>query len=190
MQPPGKLQHRAHELHSSTASRATQHETAHATHKSAAAHGGRQRGTLGSARPAGLSRGEAAQRRATRTRWWIYLPHAQPLFAALFTIGACTPGTAGLAVMAACWLVGVSNAVAVLLGTGLGVWVTQGGDQAFPLDGEHAGRQQDEQLPPVAVALAVPVVRFSALPTANAGGVRLLHQCCRADNQAATVIAG
>lgn len=97
----------------------------------------------------------------------LYLPHAQPLFAALFPQlerPLYTQEPLAWLLWQHVWLVGVSSAVAVVVGTALGVWVTRGGGQAFrSVVGTLVAMGQT--VPPVAVlALAVPVVGFGALP--------------------------
>jgi osmoprotectant transport system permease protein len=96
-----------------------------------------------------------------------YLPHSQPLFAALFPQlerPLYTQEPLGWLLWQHVWLVGVSSSAAVLLGTVLGMWVTRGGGQPFRsvVDTLVA---MGQTVPPVAVlALAVPVVGFGALP--------------------------
>ncbi len=88
----------------------------------------------------------------------VYLPHAQPLFAALFPQlerPLYTQEPLAWLLWQHVWLVGVSSAVAVLLGTGLGVWVTRGGGQAFR-SVVNTLVAMGQTVPPVAVlALAV-----------------------------------
>lgn len=97
----------------------------------------------------------------------IYLPHAQPLFAALFPQldrPLYTQEPLAWLLWQHVWLVGVSSGVAVLLGTVLGVWVTRGGGRAYRSLMDTLVTM-GQTVPPVAVlALAVPLVGFGALP--------------------------
>lgn len=96
-----------------------------------------------------------------------YLPHAQPLFAALFPQlerPLYTQEPLAWLLWQHIWLVGVSSAAAVLLGTGLGLWTTRGSGQTFTST-VNTLVAMGQTVPPVAVlALAVPVVGFGALP--------------------------
>ena len=96
-----------------------------------------------------------------------YLPHAQPLFAALFPQlerPLYTQEPLAWLLWQHVWLVGVSSAAAVLLGTGLGLWVTRGGGQPFR-SVVSTLIAMGQTVPPVAMlALAVPVLGFGALP--------------------------
>ena len=96
-----------------------------------------------------------------------YLPHAQPLFAALFPQlerPLYTQEPLAWLLWQHVWLVGVSSAAAVLLGTGLGLWITRGSGQTFTST-VNTLVAMGQTVPPVAVlALAVPVVGFGALP--------------------------
>lgn len=96
-----------------------------------------------------------------------YLPHAQPLFATLFPQlerPLYTQEPLAWLLWQHVWLVGVSSAAAVLLGTGLGLWITRGSGQTFTST-VNTLVAMGQTVPPVAVlALAVPVVGFGALP--------------------------
>lgn len=96
-----------------------------------------------------------------------YLPHAQPLFAALFPQlerPLYTQEPLAWLLWQHIWLVGVSSAAAVLLGTGLGLWTTRGSGKTFTST-VNTLVAMGQTVPPVAVlALAVPVVGFGALP--------------------------
>ena len=96
-----------------------------------------------------------------------YLPHAQPLFAALFPQlerPLYTQEPLAWLLWQHVWLVGVSSAVAVLLGTGLGLWVTRGGGQPFRSVVNTLVAMGQTVQPVAVLALAVPVVGFGALP--------------------------
>ena len=96
-----------------------------------------------------------------------YLPHAQPLFSAVFPElerPVYTQEPLAWLLWQHVWLVGVSSVVAVMLGTALGVWVTRGGGRPFRSVVDSLV-SMGQTVPPVAVlALAVPVVGFGALP--------------------------
>lgn len=97
----------------------------------------------------------------------LWLPHAQPLFHALFPLlerPVYTQEPFALLLWEHCQLVALSSAAAVLLGTGLGVAVTRPSGQPFKsvVDSCVALGQV---VPPVAVlALAVPVIGFGPGP--------------------------
>ena len=97
----------------------------------------------------------------------LWLPHAQPVFGALFPLlerPIYTQEPFALLLWEHCQLVALSSAAAVLLGTGLGVAVTRRAGQPFKsvVDSCVALGQA---VPPVAVlALAVPVIGFGQWP--------------------------
>lgn len=97
----------------------------------------------------------------------LWLPHAQPLFGALFPLlerPVYTQEPFALLLWEHCRLVALSSAAAVLTGTGLGVAVTRAAGQPFKsvVDSCVALGQV---VPPVAVlALAVPVIGFGQSP--------------------------
>ena len=95
------------------------------------------------------------------------LPHAQPVFGALFPLlerPVYTQEPFTLLLWAHCQLVALSRAAAVLLGTGLGVAVTRPAGQLFQSMVESCVALA-QSVPPVAVlALAVPVMGFGPGP--------------------------
>jgi osmoprotectant transport system permease protein len=97
----------------------------------------------------------------------LWLPHSQPLFAALFPQLErpvyLQESFAGL-LWQHCLLVAASSLAAVAVGSALGLWVTRTSGQPFrPL--VESVMSMGQTFPPVAVlALAVPVVGFGERP--------------------------
>ena len=97
----------------------------------------------------------------------LWLPHAQPLFGALFPLlerPVYTQEPFALLLWAHCQLVLLSSGAAVVVGTGLGVAVTRPAGQPFK-SVVDACVALGQVVPPVAVlALSVPIIGFGQAP--------------------------
>ena len=97
----------------------------------------------------------------------LWLPHSQPLFAALFPQlerPVYTQEPFAQLLWKHCALVGLSSFFSVVVGTAVGVWITRPIGQSFKPVVETVV-SMGQTFPPVAVlALAVPAVGFGELP--------------------------
>ena len=97
----------------------------------------------------------------------LWLPHSQPLFAALFPQlerPVYTQEPFAQLLWKHCALVGLSSFFSVVVGTAVGVWITRPIGQSFKPVMETVV-SMGQTFPPVAVlALAVPAVGFGELP--------------------------